>query len=58
LGCNPEYAIEVLEKLKNDGCVKAEDYSEFRVIKEIAKSEELKVRYKEITSRVVVQKSY
>lgn len=58
LGCDSSYAAEVLKKLRNDEWVKVQDYSEFRMIKEIASVEKLKVRYKEHTGRVVVQKSY
>jgi hypothetical protein len=52
------YAAKVLEKLRNGEWVKVQDYSEFRMIKDIASVEGLKVRYKEHTGRVVAQKSY
>ncbi len=58
IGCKSEYAEEVLAKLKNDECVRVEDYTEFLMVKAIAKTEKLKVRYKEITGRVVVHKSF
>ncbi len=58
LGCSPSYAVGVLEKLRNDEALQVEDYTEFRVIKEIAKVEGLKVRYKERTGRVIVQRSF